>query len=86
MEELFEELVYKHLKEHYPRTKFYTLADTIAGNRYVWINKISNWQTYIYLTKYRGQDWCAVITVNGFKGRDILTNELSILGFTVFDL
>lgn len=86
MEELFEELVYKHLKEYYPRTKFYTLADTIAGNKYVWINKKSNWQTYIYLTKHRGQDWCAVISVSDFKGMDILISELSILGFMVFNL
>lgn len=87
MEELFEELVYKHLKEYYPRSKFYTLADTIAGNRYVWINKKSNWQTYIYLTKHREKHcWCAVISVSDFKGRDMLISELSILGFMVYEL
>ena len=86
MEELFEELVYKHLREYHPRTKFCTLSDNIGGIRYIWINKKKDWQTYIYLTKFRGQYWYAVITTNALKGKDILMKELSILGFMVTDL
>lgn len=86
MEELFEELVYKHLKEYYPKTKFETTSGEVGGNKYTWINHKKNWQTYIYLTKYRGQYWCAVIATNALKGKDILMNELSILGFMVVEL
>lgn len=87
MEELFKELVYKHLKEYYPRSKFETTSGEIAGNEYTWINRRSNWQTYIYLTKHRIHHcWCVVITVGNFKGKDVLMKELSILGFMVLDL
>lgn len=87
MEELFEELVYKHLKEHYPKTKFETLSGEVGGNTYTWVSKKSNNQTYIYLTKHRIHHcWCAVISVGDFRGKDILINELSILGFMVYEL
>lgn len=87
MKELFEELVYKHLREYHPRTKFETLSDKVTGIEYTWINKKSNWQTYIYLTKHRIQHcWCVVITTDKLKGKDILMKELSILGFMVTDL
>jgi hypothetical protein len=83
MEELFEEVVFKHLKEYYPRTKFYTTSSMIGGNKYIWVNKQSNFTTYAYLTYFRGEYWYACITNNSFKGKDVLSKELSILGFRV---
>lgn len=85
IEELFEEIALHHLKEHYPKINFYTHSGEIAGSKYIWINDKSNNQTYIYLTKSRGKDWCAVITTK-LQKQNILTKELSILGFMVFDL
>ena len=85
IEELFEEIALKHLKEYYPKINFHTDSGEIAGSKYVWINDKGTNQTYIYLTQFRGADWCAVITTK-LKCQDTLTKELGILGFMVCDL
>lgn len=85
IEELFEEITLQHLKEYYPKINFYTASGDIAGSKYVWINAKSTDQTYIYLTKFRDKDWCAVITTK-LQKQNILMKELSILGFMVYDL
>lgn len=84
MEELFEKLVYSHLKEYYPRTKFFTTSGDMVGSNYTWINKESNSKTYTYLFKSE-QHWCAIIATK-IRGKAVLVNALSILGFTVVDL
>lgn len=80
MKEIFSEIALKHLKENYPRTEFKIVYGSVFKD--IWVNKCSNNDTYVYLTYFRRTNWYVRVHKR-LKNKEILTNQLSILGFEI---